>query len=174
MSGAIGAGLRKGSPAGREGGGKGGVMIKGWRSAGICVFAVALMLVPSAVFAQYTTVVGTVYYTYEIVTDSGDVFNVVADDKGAELVELDGMRVRATGMLEIEGGDQFLQVLSYSPLEDDGPAADGIVEEPYGEEHFDEEPPAEGGYLSEEDFSYGEEPLEEGLPDEQPLEQDEY
>ncbi|MFY9399071.1 MAG: hypothetical protein WAR22_11975 [Desulfomonilia bacterium] len=149
-------------------------MIKEWKSACIGVLAAALVLVSSVVFAQYTTVVGTVYNTYEIVTDSGDVFNVVADDKGDELVGLDGVRVRATGVLEIEGGDRFIQVLSYSPLGDEGPEKDGIMEEPLEEELLEEDLLAEDGYPPEEDSDYEDEPLGQGSQDEDLLELDEY
>ena len=123
------------------------------------VVFLALMSLPFAAAAQRITVVGTVYGTYEIVTDSGEVYEVAADEKGGELAELDGMRVRASGVLEVEGGDMILQVLSYSLLD----------EEPYDEEEMIEEQPLEAGPPVEEDYLLEEDGV---IPEEEYLEEE--
>ncbi|HQO79725.1 MAG TPA: hypothetical protein PKW48_01625 [Deltaproteobacteria bacterium] len=96
---------------------------------GTFLIAIALAYMSSAAAAQHTTVVGIAYGTYELVTDSGEVYELVADEKGSELAGLDGLRVRANGMLEVSGGRMILQVLSYSVLEEEPRYQDGMMEE---------------------------------------------
>ncbi len=140
-------------------------MRKRWRTVGVCMAVVALVSVASVAVAQRTTVVGIAYGTYEIVADSGDVYEVVADEKGSELAGLDGMRVSASGLLDIDSGRMILQVMSYKVLEDQLLDQDEIIgqeplepmmeddyppeEDPFPEEvpYFEEEPLAEREYL---------------------------
>ena len=62
---------------------------------GTFLIAIALAYMSSAAAAQHTTVVGIAYGTYELVTDSGEVYELVADEKGSELAGLDDSGVVA-------------------------------------------------------------------------------
>ncbi len=131
---------------------------------GVCMTVVALVSMASAAMAQRTTVVGIAYGTYEIVADSGEVYDVVADEKGSELAGLDGARVSASGVLDADGGRMILQILSYSVLDD------GLLDqdEMIGQEPFD--PVMEDDYQQEEELFSGEDPY----PEERPLTEREY
>ncbi len=139
-------------------------MRKRWWAVGLCMAVMALVSVASVAVAQRTTVVGIACGTYEIVADSGDVYEVVADEKGTELAGLDGMRVSASGLLDIDGGRMILQVMSYAVLDDDLLDRDEMT----GQEPF--EPMTEDDYPPEEDPFSGEEPYFE----EEPLDEREY
>lgn len=139
-------------------------MMKMWWAVGVCMAVMVLSSVASVAVAQRTTVVGTAYGTYEIVSDSGDVYEVVADEKGSELAGLDGMRVSASGLLDIDGGRMILQVMSYAVLNDRLLDQDGIIEQ----EPFDSM--LEDDYRLEEDPFSGEDPYFE----EDPLTEREY
>lgn len=141
-----------------------GEMMKRWRAVGVCLAVMALASVASVAMAQRTIVVGTAYGTYEIVSDSGDVYEVVADEKGGELAGLDGMRVSVSGLLDVSGGRMILQVISYAVLEDQLLDRDEMI----GQEPF--EPMAEDDYPPEEEPFPGEEPYFE----EEPLTEREY
>ncbi len=139
-------------------------MRKRWWTVGVCMAVVALVSVASVAVAQRTTVVGIAYGTYEIVADSGDVYEVVADEKGSELAGLDGMRVSASGLLDIDSGRMILQVMSYKVLEDQLLDQDEMI----GQEPF--EPMMEDDYPPEEDLFPDQEPYFE----EEPLAEREY
>ncbi|HRT44430.1 MAG TPA: hypothetical protein P5054_04535 [Desulfomonilia bacterium] len=135
---------------------------------GTFLIAIALAYMSSAAAAQHTTVVGIAYGTYEIVADSGEVYELVADEKGSELAGLDGLRVRANGMLEVSGGRMILQVLSYSVLEEEPRYQDGMMEEELPEDGplmEDGYPPEEEPFLEEESMSEQEYPEGENPED---------
>lgn len=135
-------------------------MTKRWQAVGTSMIVMALISVSSAAVAQRTTVVGTAYGTYEIVADSGDVYELVPDEKGGELAGLDGMRVSASGMLEVAGGRMILRVLSFSVLDEEPQDMGEMMEE----QPLDPEPMMEDGYL----------PGEEPLLEEEPMTEQEY
>lgn len=139
-------------------------MRKRWWAVGVCMIAMALVSMASAAMAQRTIVVGIAYGTYEIVADSGEVYEVVADEKGSELAGLDGARVSASGLLDADGGRMVLQVLSYSVLDDGLMDRDEMI----GQEPLD--PVMEDNHQQEEDILSGEEPYFE----EEPLTEQEY
>lgn len=91
------------------------------KSGGICVcfFIAIIVCISSAAYAQSRTITGTVYSSYELVADDGKVFAVTADDKGDELVEMDGAMVSVTGVVDELDGEYAITVTGFKVLADD-------------------------------------------------------
>ncbi|MBN2297112.1 MAG: hypothetical protein JXM72_00880 [Deltaproteobacteria bacterium] len=98
-----------------------------------CIFS-ALVFSSTVIYAQQGTVIGTVYSSYEIETDDGRIYVVVADDKGEELVLLDGARVSVTGIIDEIDGDYAITVTSFRELEEEFPEEENMEEEPLEDE----------------------------------------
>ncbi|HHO75435.1 MAG TPA: hypothetical protein ENN05_03275 [Deltaproteobacteria bacterium] len=98
-----------------------------------CCVLSALVFFSTVISAQQGTVIGTVYSNYEIEADDGTVYLVVADDKGEELMLLDGARARVTGIIDEINGEYAITVTSFSELAE-LPLEESIVEEPLEEE----------------------------------------
>ena len=110
-----------------------------WGVFSFCFVFVALVIISSAAFAQSRTITGTVYNSYELVTDNGDVYVITADDIGDELVVMDGALVRVTGDVEDLGGEYAITVTGFKVLTDDLPEQDQDLQEETQEEELPED-----------------------------------
>lgn len=63
------------------------------------------------------TVTGTVNTDYEIVTDDGQVYEVVENLKGKEVVELIDRKVRVTGSVTEKKGVKRIRIASYEVID---------------------------------------------------------
>lgn len=67
-----------------------------------------------AVWAQQRTITGTVNDYYQIETDDGTVYDVVENEKGDEVAEQVGMRVKVTGTVEEDEDMKLIDITSYT------------------------------------------------------------
>ena len=109
-----------------------------WGVLFFCFVIAAMVFISSAACAQSRTITGTVYNSYELVTDKGDVYVITADDIGDELVVMDGAMVRVTGDVEDLGGEFAITVTGFQVLTDDLPEQD-LQEESQEEEPLEDE-----------------------------------
>jgi len=116
-------------------------MKKGWGFLVFCCIFPALLFLSTAVQAQQGTIVGTVYSSYEIETDDGRIYVVVADDMGEELVLLDGARVSVAGIIDEIDGDYAITVTSFRELAEEIPEDENLEDEPMEDEYQEEELP---------------------------------
>jgi hypothetical protein len=114
-------------------------MHKKWGVLFFCFVIAAMVFISSAVCAQSRTITGTVYNSYELVTDKGDVYVITADDIGDELVVMDGALVRVTGDVEDLGGEYAITVTGFKVLTDDLPEQDQELQEESQEEELPED-----------------------------------
>ncbi len=79
-----------------------------------------VFLFSSPAFATGTiSVVGEVNYDFQLVTDDDQIFEIMTDEKGEELIGHSGERVTVTGEIIMEGEDRTIKVLSFEILEDE-------------------------------------------------------
>jgi hypothetical protein len=64
------------------------------------------------------TITGTVNDDYQIVADDGQVYEVGQNEKGDEVVDLAGKRVKATGTVEESEGQKTINITSYEVVEE--------------------------------------------------------
>ncbi len=82
------------------------------------VLAVVVVLIPGLALGGGTvSIVGEVNDDFQIVTDNDQVYEIMTDDKGEELIGNAGKRVKVTGEVLEEGADRSIKVLSYEVLE---------------------------------------------------------
>jgi len=81
-------------------------------------FTVIVALTAGVAMAEGTmTITGTVNDDYQIVADDGQVYEVGQTEKGDEVVDLAGKRVKATGMVEESEGQKTINITSYEVVE---------------------------------------------------------
>jgi hypothetical protein len=81
------------------------------------VFALTLVL-SVQVFAEEITITGEINDMYQIVTDTGDVYEVVDSDLAGQMLENVGQTVKITGTLvQGEEGVKAIQVSDYQIVE---------------------------------------------------------
>ncbi|MDO9515461.1 MAG: hypothetical protein Q7J01_05080 [Syntrophales bacterium] len=81
------------------------------------VLAVVVVLIPGLALGGGTiSIVGEVNDDFQIITDKDQVFEIMTDDKGEELIGHAGERVKVTGEVVEEGADRSIKVLSYEVL----------------------------------------------------------
>jgi uncharacterized protein YpmS len=81
------------------------------------VFALTLVL-SFQVFAEEITITGEINDMYQIVTDTGDVYEVVDSDLASQMLENVGQTVKVTGTLvQAEEGVKAIQVSDYQIVE---------------------------------------------------------
>jgi len=83
------------------------------------VLAIVVVLVPGLALGDKTvSIVGEVSEDFQVTTDDDQVIEIMTDDKGEELIDHAGARVKVTGEIVEEGADRSLKVLSYEVLEE--------------------------------------------------------
>jgi len=87
---------------------------------GIAV-AVTLLCIGVAAAALIT---GAINDDFQIISDSGEVYNIYANDVGNQVVEQVGVRMTVTADIEIVEGEKWINVISYKALEESRDSAD--------------------------------------------------
>ena len=84
----------------------------------IAIFVFSFILVCSTqIFAEETTITGTINDAYQIVSDNGTVYEVADTDMGDDLLNHVGKTVEVTGVVIEEEGVKVINVKSYKILE---------------------------------------------------------
>jgi len=71
-----------------------------------------------AVAAEDVTITGTVNESYQIVDDSGTVYDVAESEKGNDVVELIGKKVEVMGTVVDDDGTKVITIVSYKVIEE--------------------------------------------------------
>jgi len=80
---------------------------------GLCAIIIIAFLSGTAISGETMTITGTVNDNYQIVADDNQVYDVVDNEKGAEVVDLVGKKVKVTGTIEEEDGKKVITVTSH-------------------------------------------------------------
>ena len=83
---------------------------------GICALLFVAMVSATALLAAEVTITGTISEE-GIVADDGQVYAVVKNDKGDELMDHVNKKVRATGTVEEREGKKVITVTSFEVTE---------------------------------------------------------
>jgi hypothetical protein len=81
---------------------------------GILTLAFITFLSFPAISAEQRTITGTVNDYYQIESDDGTVYDVVENEKGDEVAEQVGMRVKVTGTVEEDEDMKTINITSYT------------------------------------------------------------
>ena len=85
---------------------------------GLCVLIIAAFLSGTAISGKTMTITGTVNDNYQIVADDGQVYEVADTEKGVEVVDLVGKKVKVTGTVEESDGEKVITITSYEVIEE--------------------------------------------------------
>lgn len=83
---------------------------------GILFLGLIAFLSFPATSAEQKTITGTVNDSYQIETDDGTVYDVVENEKGDEVAEQVGMRVRVTGTVMEDEDQRSINITSYTVM----------------------------------------------------------
>ena len=86
---------------------------------GLCAIAMICLLSGNAISAGVVTITGTVHPGYQIIADDGQVYNIAENDKGYEVSRNIGEKVKVTGTVEEDEGENFITVTSYEVIEEE-------------------------------------------------------
>lgn len=81
---------------------------------GLCVLIIAAFLSGTAISGKTMTITGTVNENYQIVADDGQTYEVADTEKGDEVVDLVGKKVKVTGTVE----ESLITITSYEVIEE--------------------------------------------------------
>ena len=84
---------------------------------GVCAFILVNFLSEVTISAETVTITGTVNADYEIIADDGQVYEVIENLKGEEVVELIDRKVRVTGSVTLKGGMKKIRIDSYEVID---------------------------------------------------------
>ena len=71
-----------------------------------------------AISADSVTILGIVNSSYQIVTDNDQVYHIAEGEKGDEVIELVGKKVKVAGMVEEVDEGKIIVVTSYEIIEE--------------------------------------------------------
>jgi len=80
---------------------------------GLCAIIIIAFLSGTAISGETMTITGTVNDNYQIVADDNQVYDVVDNEKGAEVTDLVSKKVKVTGTIEEEDGKKVITVTSH-------------------------------------------------------------
>jgi hypothetical protein len=83
---------------------------------GLCSMIIIAFLSGTAIPEKSMTITGTVNENYQIVADDGQIYEVADTEKGAEVVDLVGKKVKVTGMVEESNGEKVITITSYEVI----------------------------------------------------------
>lgn len=83
---------------------------------GLCVLIIVAFLSGTAISGKTMTITGTVNENYQIVADDGQVYEVADTEKGDEVVDLVGKKVKVTGTVEESYGEKVITMTSYEVI----------------------------------------------------------
>lgn len=84
----------------------------------LCVLFFLLVGSVPVLAGEQVTISGTVNATYQIVTEDQQVYDVAENEKGDEVVEMIGQKVKVTGTIEEQDGVKVITVTSYDVIEE--------------------------------------------------------
>lgn len=84
---------------------------------GICAFIMVITISGVTISAETVTITGTVNTDYEIIADDGQVYEVIENLKGEEVVELIDRKVRVTGSVTVKSGMKKIRIDSYEVID---------------------------------------------------------
>ena len=85
---------------------------------GLCVLIIAAFLSGTAISGKTMIITGTVNEKYQIVADDGQVYEVADTEKGDEVVDLVGKKVKVTGTVEESDGEKVITITSLAVIEE--------------------------------------------------------
>jgi len=83
---------------------------------GLCAMIIVAFITGVSISGQSITIVGTVNEDYQIVADNGQIYEVADTEKGVEVVDLVGKKVKVTGTVEEEDGKKVITITSYEVI----------------------------------------------------------
>ena len=84
---------------------------------GLLAMLMIAFLAGPAISADSVNIVGIVNDDYQIVTDNDQVYEIAEGEKGDELIEFVGKKVKVTGTVEEDDGAKLIIVTSYEVIE---------------------------------------------------------
>ena len=84
----------------------------------LCVLFVLIVGAVPAPAEEQVTVLGTVNASYQIVTEDHQVYDVAESEKGDEVVEMVGQKVKVMGTVEEQDDVKVIMVTSYEVIEE--------------------------------------------------------
>ena len=83
---------------------------------GLCSIFVFFLLCAPLIAQDKAVITGTVNESYQIEGDDGETYDIGENEKGDELGELIGEKVRVTGMVQEEDGLKTIMVISFEVI----------------------------------------------------------
>jgi hypothetical protein len=83
---------------------------------GLCAMIIVTFLSGSAFSLETVTIAGTVNEDYQIVADNGQIYQVADTEKGDEVIDLVGKKVKVTGTVEESDGEKVITITSYEVI----------------------------------------------------------
>jgi hypothetical protein len=96
-----------------------------------CVMITITFLCGTSLSESNKTIAGRVNDNYQIVTDDGNIYDVEGNEKGDEMVNLVGKRVRATGTVDESEDMKIILIDSYEVIGRKGLTIVGTVNDSY-------------------------------------------
>jgi hypothetical protein len=84
----------------------------------MCALAMVAFLSGQAVAAERMTIVGTVNDSQQIVTEDYEIYQIVVDKKGSEVIDLIYQKVRVVGTVEESEDEMTIKITNYQVLEE--------------------------------------------------------
>ena len=84
----------------------------------LCVLFFLLVSAVPALAGQQVTILGTVNASYQIVTEDQQVYDVAESEKGDEVAEMVGQKVKVTGTVEEQDDIKVIMVSAYEVIEE--------------------------------------------------------
>ena len=85
---------------------------------GLCAIIIIAFLSGTAISGETMTITGTVNEDYQIVADNDQIYEVADTEKGVEVVDLVGKKVKVKGTVEEEDEKKVITVTSYEIIEE--------------------------------------------------------
>jgi len=98
---------------------RGGLKMKRDRKywfAGLCVMIIVAFISAVAISGERATITGTVNATYQIVADTGQIYEVAETEEGDEVAGLVGKKVKVTGTVEEIEDMKVITIISYEVI----------------------------------------------------------
>ena len=83
---------------------------------GLCAIIIIAFLSGTAISGETMTITGTVNEDYQIVADNDQIYEVADTEKGVEVTDLVGKKVKVMGTVEEEDGKKVITVTSYEVI----------------------------------------------------------
>lgn len=84
----------------------------------LCAMIIIAFLSGTAISGKTITITGTVNEDYQIVADNGQIYEVADTEKGVEVVDLVGKKVKVTGTVEESDGEKVITITSYEVIKE--------------------------------------------------------